>query len=239
MSRPDEPGAAKAALAPLIAEMKQKPVRMDFETASEWVMAGGAVLTGVAVMVALPALYDPSYKTAVRTLVLLMGGSGILILIAGLGLWVLGSLTTLSRYSTILSDSLDERFRMTASLAEQLAASETPKEIGKRLRHVRVEIRLAERMNLKVSAATAVVSGFVSLLPAIAAKEVATSLLETLALAGSGAGLGAVIAVALMHSFIDRLIRAEHVLAEAELMSGVRPKPRARFVHRRLQTRPG
>lgn len=239
MSRSDGSASAKGALAPLIAEMKQKPVRMDFETASERIMAVGAVVTGIAMIVAIPALFDPVYKACVRTFVLSASGLGILILIGGLGLWVLGSLKTLSRYSAILSDSLEERFRMTASLAEHLAASETPKEIGRKLRHIRVEIRLAEHMTLKISAASAVVSGFFTLVPTVVSEEVAGSLLETAALAGSGAGLGAVIAGALMHSFIGRLIRAEHVLTEAELMSGVRPKPRARFVHRRLQTRPG
>ncbi len=239
MSRPDEFGVSKGALAPLIAAMKQKPVRMDFETASEWIMAGGAVVTGVAIIVALPALYDPSYKAGVRTFVLLTGGSGILILIAGLGLWVLGSLTTLSRYSTILCDSLEDRFGMSKGLADQLAATVTPKEIGRRLRHIRLEIRMAERMALKVSAASAVVSGFASLVPTLAFEAVTTSLVETLAAVASGAGLGALVAGALTLSFTDRLIRAEHVLAEAELMSGVRPKPRARSVRRRLRTQPG
>lgn len=86
---------------------------------------------------------------------------------------------------------------------------------------------------------SAVVAGFASLVGVLAFEPVSRSIAETITLMAPSAALGAIIAGALMHSFTDRLIRAEYVLAEAELMSGVRPKPRARFVHRRLQTRPG
>lgn len=239
MSGPDEAGAAKGALAPLIAEMKQKPVGTAFEKPSDWLLKAGAAVTLAGMAIAFVVLKQDEISLWVRGTLILTIFGGCLVLTAGVALQALGSFLSLRRYNEVLCKNLEGRFDQATDLAKGLAASMPVADISRMLRHIRLEIRIAERMTFKVTTGSALVAGFASLVGVLAFEPVSRSIAETITLMAPGAALGAIIAGALMHSFTDRLIRAEHVLAEAELMSGVRPKPRARFVHRRLQTRPG
>ncbi|MGH7018240.1 MAG: hypothetical protein ACREEY_00065, partial [Brevundimonas sp.] len=128
-------------------------------------------------------------------------------------------------YNEVLCTNLEARFDQATDLAKGLAAATPVADLSRMLRHVRLEIRIAERMTFKVTTGSALVAGFAGLVGTLAFEPVSRSMAETITLMAPGAALGAVIAGALMHSFTDRLIRTEHVLAEAELMSGVRPKP--------------
>lgn len=219
MSRPDVSPSPKGALAPLIAAMKQKPVRTAFEKSSGRLLAAGAAVTIVAMAIAVVALKGPWMPEWLRGTLILTIFGGSLVLVAGVALQALGSLLTLRRYNELLCASLEERFDQSTDLVKGLAATMTGADIGRMLRHVRLEIRIAERMTFKVTAGSALVVGFAGLVAALAFDPVSRSMAETITLMAPGAALGAIIAGALMHSFTDRLIRVEHVLAEAELIS--------------------
>jgi len=122
MSRSDEAGAAKAALAPLIAEMKQKPVGTAFEKTSDWLLKAGAAVTLAGMAIAFVVLKQDETSLWVRGTLILTIFGGCLVLTTGVALQALGSFLSLRRYNQVLCNNLEARFDQAKDLAKGLAA---------------------------------------------------------------------------------------------------------------------
>ena len=207
----------------LIVQLRQQSVAFGFEKSSRLFLIGGCLLGGGAFALAfiLVRLGDVAMMLSLRWAILAAVVGGFLLFHVGVAVRAVGVARELRRHVRILATGLDDRYQPAMAMAGSYAAALPRGEIRRMLRYLRMEIRLFERFALKVAVISSIMGGLSSLTPLLTFLPGSHDLAEMFALAVPAAVLSGGIASALMQSFTDRLIRAEHVLTEAELMSGV------------------
>lgn len=207
----------------MVLHLKQQSVVYGFERSSGWLLIGGGLLCAGALALAffLVRLGDASLMVSFRWAILAAVVIGFLLFHVGVAVRVFGVVRELRRHVRVMATGLDDRYQAAKAMAETYAATLPRGEIRRMSRYLRMEIRLVERFALKVAVISSIMGGFSSLAPLLTFLPGSHDLAEMFALAVPAAVLSGGIASALMQSFTDRLIRAEHVLSEAELMSGV------------------
>lgn len=180
-------------------------------------LCGGAL----ALAFILVRLGDASLIVSFRWAILAAVVVGFLLFHVGVAVRVFGVARELRRHVRVMASGLDERYQSAKAMADIYAAALPRGEIRRMLRYLRMEIRLTERFAFKVAVISSIMGGLSSLAPLLTFLPGSHNLAEMFALAVPAAALSGGIASALMQSFTDRLIRAEYVLAEAELISGV------------------